>query len=102
MINFLQIFGTLFLVALIPLLTYALTSCGKDFDVVSWLVYTRTRLGIGFLLLFILSLCLAFVPEASDVLNAVGFNTGKSVTALGLALGAMLVTSIRGNSNGRS
>lgn len=94
---FLQTFIVIFVVAAIQLVLYALTKTGRDFDIFSWLLLSRTRLGLGLILILLLSFLIAFVPEANIVLNAVGFDTGASNAALGLAVGGLLVSLIRGD-----
>jgi hypothetical protein len=97
MVEFLQSFGIMLAVALIPLIIYPLTKVGKDFDPISWLYTGRTRLGLGFVLIILLTVLILYVPTAEDVLSLIGFNTGKSVAAVGFSVGCMLVVAIRGN-----
>lgn len=93
---FLQTLVIVLIVALIPLVLYALTKCGRDFDLISWILFTRNRLVLGFVLIVLLSAVIVFVPEAADVLAAFGFNATRPA-ALGLAIGGLLVAGIRGN-----
>ena len=94
--NFLTTFLNILLVAAIPLVLYALSKCGRDFDVLSWILHSRSRLVLGFALILLFSAVLVFVPEARDVIAAVGFNAEKP-SALGLAIGGLLVAGIRGD-----
>lgn len=94
---FLQTLFVILIVALIPLVLYALTKCGiKDFDFISWIYYARFRFTLGFCLIVLFSAVISFVPEAADILASVGFNAEKP-SALGLAIGGLLVAGIRGN-----
>lgn len=95
-----QFLSTLFvilIIALIPLVLYALTKCGKDFDLISWVLFSKSRLALGFLLILLLSALITFVPEAEIVLSAIGFNPDKSSVGIGLAVGGLLVAGIRGD-----
>lgn len=83
-------------VGLIPLIAYALTKCGTDFNLLTWVVTSRDRLILGFVLIGLFSVLIVYVPEAAEILAAVGFNTAKPA-ALALAIGTSLVTLIRGN-----
>ncbi|HXG85776.1 MAG TPA: hypothetical protein VNI84_17285 [Pyrinomonadaceae bacterium] len=94
--RFLETLFVMLVVTLIPLVIYALSKCGKDFDPVSWLYFSQTRLYLALVLIALFSAVIAFVPEASAILTAVGFNAEKP-SALGLAIGGMLVAGIRGN-----
>lgn len=95
--EFLQTLGVMLTVALIPLVLYALTKVKRDFDVITWIIDSRTRLGLGFVLIVLISILVVFVPESEAVLTAIGFNPDKSSAALGLAIGGLLVAGIRGN-----
>lgn len=95
--EFFQTFGIMTAVALIPLVLYALTSAGRDFDLISWILYSKNRLVLMILLILLFSVLITFVPEAEAVLVAVGFNPDKSSAALGLAVGGLVVSGIRGN-----
>lgn len=95
--NFLQTFGVMLVVALIPIVLYALTKVQKDFDLISWVIAGKTRLILGAILILLISVLVVFVPEAETVLSAIGFNPDKSSAALGLAVGGLLVAGIRGN-----
>ncbi len=93
---FLSTFLVMMVTTLIPLVIYALTKCGKNFDLISWILQSENRLILALVLIILFSALISFVPEASAIFTAVGFNVEKP-SALGLAVGGMLVASIRGN-----
>lgn len=93
---FLQTFAIILIVAALPIVLYALSKCGKDFDFFSWLIAGRTRLSLGFALILLISLLISFVPEAAEVLSALGFNVTKP-WAIGIAIGGLLVSGVRGD-----
>lgn len=95
--NFFQVWLVMLLVAAIPLILYSISKCGKDFDIISFILATRTRLILGFFLILLLSALVVFVPEAELVLTAIGFNADRSSAALGLAIGGLLISGIRGD-----
>lgn len=95
--DFFMTFLTMLLVALIPLVLYAIRKCGKEFDFISWILINRTRFILGFVLMMLLSSLLHFVPESTDILTLIGFNVGKSSAAVGFAIGSLLVLAINGN-----
>jgi membrane protease YdiL (CAAX protease family) len=86
------------LVTSIPIVIYALTKTGRDFDLARFFAAGKTRLTLGFILVVLLSLVIVYVPDAKGVLTALGFNA-EVPSGLGLALGAMLVAVIRGDEN---
>lgn len=83
------------LVAALPMVLYAFTKCGKNFDVISFFVEGWTRILTGIVLALLISVLIAFVPDAENVLAVLGFRS-TSPWGIGVAIGALLVTGIRG------
>lgn len=102
---------TMLLVAIIPLLIYAIRKCGAEFTVRGFLLSSRRRLGLGFLLMMLLTLIVTWFPAARTVFGvAAAFiagifgvpaattdAAGVSDVALGLIVGGLLVAAIHGD-----
>lgn len=103
--------GTMLLAAIIPLLAYAISKCGADFTVRGFLLRSRKRLVLGFVLMAMISLVVTWIPETRNVFGvissfiaylygvpaATSAAAGVSDFALGIIVGGLLVASVRGN-----
>lgn len=97
LIAFIISLATLLASALVPLLIYAATSAGADFSIRSFVIKSRSRLIYGFIAMTIVAALLTFVDGVAAAIVAVGFAPHGSAAGVGLALGGLLVASVRGN-----
>jgi len=99
-VAFLQTLFVLSVSTFVPLLIYAITKCKAEFDPVSFLWYSRTRLVLTVTILLILAGAITY-DEAwvKMILSYVGFDVGTTTTGIGLALSGLLISGIRGNND---
>jgi hypothetical protein len=76
------------------LLAYAFRRA-DGFNISVWLAENGMRLGLGGGLLILVSILMEVSQEFDAILSAIGFNTNASPVALGLAVGAVAVGSLR-------
>jgi len=86
----------------LPLVIYALTSKGvAEFDLISFLLISRTRVALTAVAILLLAVVVTFMPDdAAQVLSVIGFDISESTAGVGLALSALLISGIRGDSKG--
>jgi hypothetical protein len=97
-VNFLTVLFQLALATFIPFILYSLTTCGKNFDPISFIYYGRTRIGFATILILMIAGAIAFdVETAKAICTPLGFNIENSSVGVGLALSTALIAGIRGD-----
>lgn len=97
LIGFMISLTILLAAALVPLLIYAATSAGADFNLRSFVITSRSRLAYGFIAMAVVAGLLTLVEGAGAALAIVGFAAGGSEVALGFTIGGLLVAAVRGD-----
>jgi hypothetical protein len=90
---FLKIFIPMFLCMLTPILVYSIRKCRKDWDVISFFIYNRFRIGLSVVVTLLLSYLMAYNPESVEpILTMMHLPASLGAAGIGLALGGQLIS----------